>query len=126
MDRGEKDYLETLEDKRCKNYKDIKPLLEAHAEYFEKTQNKFKGVAWMDAHMAIRIVGCEHFWEMNQERFRAVYNMVSLKKSDYSKFVAKLSIEVHDQFCKCDKLQFNQGGVPEKPLELKETKASLN
>jgi len=111
LNRDVDKYLETLRDKRTTNYKEIEPLLKDHQVFLEKTENKPQGLAWLHAEMQIRKVGCEHFRELNEKRYRDIYNMTLLRKADYSKFLAKLSIEIHDQFCKCQKLEFKEKEV---------------
>lgn len=114
LDKEADTYLETLRDKRTKNYKDIEPLVNACQGFLESTEGAPKGLAWMQAEMKTRTIACEHFRKMNKERFKEIYDMVTLTKSDYSKFLAMLSIEIHDRFCKCDKIGFIEK-TPERP-----------
>lgn len=125
LNRDVNDYISRLGDKRTADYKEIEPLLKAHQKFIESTENKYKGLAWMHAEMAIREVGCKHFRELNTERYKDIYHMVSLRKADYSKFLAKLSIEIHDQFCKCQKIEFKEEKRSELP-DIQEQKIKLN
>lgn len=106
LDREESDYIYSLDDKRTANYKEIKPLLNTFQDFVEISEMKSKGLASLLAHQHIRKIACEHFREINRERFIELYDMVFIKKSDYTKFLAKISINIHNEFCKCDKLEF--------------------
>ena len=98
----EKKYLYSLEDRRTKNHKLIKPVYDAHVNYLKATQNKNDGLAWMMATQELRRVACDHFEAVNKERFYEIQKMVTLFESDYMKFMAQVSVEIHNRFCKCD------------------------
>jgi hypothetical protein len=97
------DFLHTLQDKRTANYKAIKPLIAARKKFFESVEKARGGIAWMLADHEIRQLGVEHFNAANEERFKEVYHMVSLKKVHYMRFLAGVSVQVHDWFCDCGK-----------------------
>jgi len=100
------DYIESLSDRRTTNWKEIEPLLRAHTDFFEKYEAKPKGLAFLDAEIIIRRFACKYFREMHIEKYREVYHMVSLKRIDFQKFLAKLSVEIHNQFCECQNIEF--------------------
>lgn len=97
------EFLHTLHDKRTTNYKAIKPLIEAHKKFFESVKKERGGIAWMLTDVEIRVAGVEYFETANEERFKEVYHMVSLKKVHYMRFLAGVSVQVHDRFCDCGK-----------------------
>lgn len=100
------EYLHSLNDKRTKNYQEILPLLQAHEDFFKRAKDMKSGMAWLMADKKIRSVGYEHFYEGNIKRYKEIYDMVKLKRSDYLKFLAKLSVEMHDKFCSCNKIDY--------------------
>jgi hypothetical protein len=106
----EKKFVESTTDKRSKNYKLIEPLMQKTEEFIQKTQGKSPGLAAMIAMRKTETTAHEWFRENNQQGFIDAYNMVSLRKSDYAKFLAKIAVEIHDEFCKCDKIEFNADG----------------
>ena len=110
LSKDHDDFIKSLSDKRTTNYKAIKPLMDAHKDFFESIQKERGGIAWMTAHNKIRELGSEHFNDVNAERYREVYHMVSLKKVHYLRFLAGISSAVHDRFCDCGVFM---GGAPE-------------
>jgi hypothetical protein len=99
------EFTHSLHDKRTANYKAIKPLVAAHKEFAESI-NKGKGdVAWMTLDLQIRKLGSEYFERMHKERYWEVYRMVSLKKAHYMRFLAGVSVQIHDKFCDCGKIE---------------------
>ena len=97
------EFLHTLHDKRTTNYKAIQPLIAAHKEFFESVKKEQGGIAWMLADREVRKVGVEYFRTANEERFKEVYHMVSLKRTHYMRFLAGVSVQIHDRFCDCGK-----------------------
>ncbi|MDD3019812.1 MAG: hypothetical protein PHX61_02375 [Alphaproteobacteria bacterium] len=110
LNEMEKKFVESTTDKRSKNYKLIEPLMQKTEEFIQKTQEKSPGLAAMMAMRKTETTAHEWFRENNQQGFIDAYNMVSLRKSDYSKFLAKIAVAIHDEFCKCDKIEFNADG----------------
>jgi len=98
-----KKFLRSLSDKRTANYKVIEPLIEAHRDFFESVQHERGGIAWLAAQQKIRELGVEHFEKVNTERYREVYHTVSLKRTHYMRFLAGVSMQIHDRFCDCGK-----------------------
>ncbi|MCK5344861.1 MAG: hypothetical protein KAR20_15730 [Candidatus Heimdallarchaeota archaeon] len=98
----ERKYLHSLEDRRTNNHKLIKPVYDAHVEYLRASQDKINGTAWVGAIREFRRVACDHFEDINKERFYEIQRMVTLFESDYMKFMAQVSVEIHNRFCKCD------------------------
>jgi len=96
------EFTHSLYDKRTANYKAVKPLLAAHKEFANSIN---KGASRMESDLAIRKFASEHFENMHRERFWEVYHMVSLKKSHYLRFLARVSVQVHDEFCECGKIE---------------------
>jgi hypothetical protein len=97
-------FSKSLDDKRTANYKLIEPLLKSTEEFMKTTKHP---IAWMAAINQVRIIGNQYFRENHQEDFAKVYNMVTLKQADYNKFLAKISVEIHNRFCDCDKIEYN-------------------
>lgn len=95
------DFLHSIEDKRTKNCKLIQPVIDAQTEFF-KQDDKYDGPAWLMALQELRRFGGEYFIKINKERYQEVYHMVSLRKTDYNKFLAQVSVEIHNRFCDCD------------------------
>lgn len=94
-----KEFMHSLQDKRTANYKTIKPVIDAHKEFFESTKKERGGIAWMSAEAKLRELGAEHFNRVNAERYKEVYRMVSIKRVHYMRFLAKVSVKIHNQFC---------------------------
>lgn len=110
LDHEWNEYLQSLHDHRSRNYKDLKPVIEAQKDFYEKAAGLKGGMAFMLQDMKTRGIGCDVFRENHKEQFKEVYNMVSLGKRDYLKFIARVSIEIHDRFCNCDAIAFNEEG----------------
>jgi len=102
------EYLDSLRDKRTKNYKDISPLLDAHKQFFIDAQKQPAGVAWMMAYNKTREIGFDHFLRTHEGKYLEIYKMVSIKKNHYQSFLAKLSLHLHDEFCSCDQFEFKE------------------
>lgn len=97
------DFLHTLHDKRTANYKAIQPLIEAHKEFFESVRDEPGDTAWVLADQEVQKLGAGHFKTAHKERFKEIYHMVSLKKVHYMRFLAGVSVQIHDRFCDCGK-----------------------
>lgn len=95
-------FTNSLNDGRTTNHGQYEPVMSAHMGYFENVVGKGAGSSWMAAHMERRRFGYEQFKKDNSKRFFEVRDMVILNKSDYLKFLAKFSVEIHNQFCDCD------------------------
>lgn len=101
------DFVHSLYDKRTANHKAVKPLIDAHKEFFESIEKQRKersDIAWLAADQKVREFANKHFEKVNAERYRDIYHMVSLKRAHYMRFLAQVSVKVHDHFCDCDKL----------------------
>jgi hypothetical protein len=97
--------LYMLYDKRTANYKAIKHLIAAHKEFAENISKGQSDVAWMMSDLQIRKFGSEYFERLHNERYWEVYRMVSLKKAHYMRFLAGVSMQIHDKFCECGKIE---------------------
>lgn len=58
----------------------------------------------------VEVTALKYYREENTDKYLECYKMVTLKKADYLKFVAKISVQLHDKFCDCDKLEFKEDG----------------
>ena len=103
-------FCKSCEDKRTSNYKLIEPLMEAHKEFFKDAQKQPAGIAGLYASRKAHQIAREWFEKNHEEEYLRIRNMVNLRKSDYSKFLAKITVQIHDQFCSCDKIEFNPEG----------------
>lgn len=99
------EFTHSLYDKRTANYKAIKPLIAAHKEFAENISKGQSDVAQMMSDLQIRKFGSEYFERLHHERYWEVYHMVSLKKTHYMRFLAGVSMQIHDKFCDCDKIE---------------------
>lgn len=95
------------EDKRTSDYKQIEPMFEETRKYIQSMGHK--GFAAIAAMREVCITANRYYREKNKDDFLRVYNMVNLKKSDYLKFVARVAVKVHDEFCDCDNLVYTGG-----------------
>lgn len=107
---GERDFSHSVNDKRSTNYKKIAPLVEETRKYIASVKKENVGHGTIMAMREVEVTALKYYREVNQKKYFEVYNMVTLKKSDYLKFVAKISVQLHDKFCDCDKLEFKEDG----------------
>lgn len=98
-------FLHTLHDKRSANYKAIKPLIAKHKEFSESISKRQSDSARIIDDINVSVLGVEYFERMHKERYWEVYRMVSLKKTHYTRFLATVSMQIHDKFCDCDCLE---------------------
>lgn len=96
------DFLNSLEDKRTKNSKLAQPIINAQVAFFKQNEHIRDSMGWILALQNMRKLGIDYFRQSNEERYKNVYNMVSLRKTDYNKFLAQVSVEIHNRFCDCD------------------------
>lgn len=106
LQQMEREFIHKCHDRRTKEYKLIKPLLEATKEYGSTIWDR-PGLNEMKAFFKVDIIVKQYLREEHRETYRDVRDMVSLWKDHYMKFMAQLSIEIHDRFCDCDKLVFH-------------------
>lgn len=106
----DKEFGRSVSDKRSKNYKLIEPLIKDTQKYIEDMKVKHVGLAYVMEMREVEITAHKYFYETRSDNYRDVFNMVSLRKSDYCKFLAKISVKIHDEFCKCDKIEFKENG----------------
>lgn len=99
-----REFEHRCEDKRTSEYKQIEPMFDETRKYIQAMGHK--GFAQIAAMREVKITANRYYREKNRDDFFKVYNMVTLKKSDYLKFVARVAIKVHDEFCDCDKLVY--------------------
>lgn len=98
------EFLHALHDKRTANYKAIKPLIAASKEFSENISKGQGDGARMMADMVVRKLGSQYFQKMHNDRYWEVYRMVTLKKVHYMRFLACVSVQIHDTFCECRKI----------------------
>ena len=108
LSEDEKAFAHSVNDKRSANYKKIAPLVEETRKYIESVKSKNVGLGTIMAMREAEVTAHKYFRENNQESYLTVYKMVSLRKSDYLKFLAKVSVKIHDEFCKCDKIEVKE------------------
>ena len=106
LSESEKEFVRSTEDKRSKNYKTIEPLLNETREFIQKTQKEHAGLAMMMALREVETTAHKWYQENHNDEYMRVYKMVSLKKNDYAKYLAKITMLLHDEFCKCDKIKY--------------------
>jgi hypothetical protein len=113
LNENEKEFCRSIRDKRSKNYKLIEPLLAATAKYIDEVKTKHVGYASMLAMHDVEITAHKYYRENHQDEYMNVYNMVDFRKPVYLKFLAKISVQIHNEFCKCDKIEVkkNDGSV---------------
>jgi len=103
------DFLNSLEDKRTKNSKLAQPIKDAQIEFFKQNDHMWDSMGWISAMQNMRTIGDDYFRQANEEQYKNVYDMVSLRKTDYNKFLAQVSVEIHNRFCDCDCIGVKQG-----------------
>ena len=111
-----KEFQNSVKDRRTRNYQLLKPLLKQHEAFFQACQ-KSPGMANFLADQKIQILAAELFRDLHKDKFLEVYKMVQLKKADYRKFLAQVSVEIHDRFCDCHSIEFNPAPIPAQPEE---------
>ena len=94
----------SCEDKRTTEYKQIAPMFEETRNYIQSIGHK--GFAQLAAMNEVKITANKYYREQHREEILAVYRMVSLKKADYLKFLARISLQIHNEYCNCDKLVY--------------------
>ncbi|MDD2246403.1 MAG: hypothetical protein PHC39_04895 [Proteiniphilum sp.] len=112
LGEDEDKFVKSGGDRRSKNYKLIEPLREETKKFIQATQQKHAGLASMMAMREVEITARNWFRENHQDDYLKVYQMVSLRKSDYNKYLAKVSVMIHDEFCGCDKIEWKPEGEP--------------
>jgi hypothetical protein len=105
LSKDQFEFIHSLYDKRTANYKAIKPLIAAHKEFAESISKGQSAGARMIADTEVRKLGGKYFEELHKDRFWEVYRMVALKKTHYMRFLAGVSVQIHDKFCDCGKIE---------------------
>lgn len=54
----------------------------------------------------VEVTAHKYYRDVHSDGYLKVYHMVTLRKADYNKFLAKIATLVHDEFCKCDKIEY--------------------
>ena len=103
------DFLYSLEDKRTKNSKLAQPIIDAQTAFFKQNEHMRDSMGWIKALQNMKKIGGNFFIKSNEDQYHEVYNMVSLRKTDYNKFLAQVSVEIHNRFCDCDCIGVKQG-----------------
>lgn len=105
LQKMEDEFIWKCQDRRTKEYKLIKPMLEATTYYGSKIDN-LPGMSEFKAWNKLKKVVKEYFRYEYRETYGEVLRMVPIWKDHYMKFLAQLSVEIHDRYCDCDKLEF--------------------
>ena len=105
---GEKDFSYSVNDKRSTNYKKIAPLIEETRKYIASVKKENVGLGTIMAMREAEVTARKYYREVNSDKYLECYKMVTLKKSDYLRFVARISVQLHDAFCNCDKIEFKE------------------
>ena len=100
------DLLYAITDKRTKEYRDIKPILDGIDEY-RKVKKSKGGFAFLSAWKIEEKVAAQYHFEKNRDKYRYLHNLVKYTEQTYNKFLAELTIQTHDRFCNCNKLELN-------------------
>lgn len=116
LGEGLKEFQNSVRDKRTRNYKLLEPLLKKHEAFFQACQ-KSPGIANFLAAQKIQVLASEMYRDLNKDKYLNVYIMVSLRKADYRKFLAQVSVEIHDRFCDCHSIEFNPNPPPSQSEE---------
>jgi hypothetical protein len=106
LSNDENNFVSTLGDRRSKNYKLIKPVIDGYENIYKQGRTDHFGINFLWDLNKERMVGREWFYSKNIERYKEVYEMVSIKQTDYNKFISKVSVEIHKWFCDCDCVEF--------------------
>jgi len=99
------EFIHSLHDRRTANFKAIKPFIAANKEFAKTINEGQSNISRMVSDFEIRKLGGEYFKKLHEEQYWEVYRMVSLKKPHYLRFLAKVSVQVHDEFCECGKIE---------------------
>lgn len=113
IDRESEAFAESCEDKRTANYKVIEPLRAETRKYIEAVAQKQRCLANIMTMREIRTTAMRYFREAHKEDYLAVYRMVDLKKSDYLRYIAKITVSLHDKFCECGRIEVKDPAVPQ-------------
>ena len=106
LSEGEREFSHSVNDKRSANYKKVAPLIEETRKYIASVKKENVGLGTIMAMREVEVTAHKYYREANTDKYLECYKMVSLKKSEYLRFVAKVSVQLHDEFCKCDKIEF--------------------
>lgn len=117
LKEGLKEFQNSVQDKRTRNYKLLEPLLKKHESFFKACQNS-PGMAHHLATIKINVIAAEMYRDLNKDKFLEVYNMVSLRKTEYRKFLAQVAVEIHDRFCDCHSIEFTPDPISAQQQEL--------
>ncbi|MDD3961302.1 MAG: hypothetical protein PHT77_05520 [Bacteroidales bacterium] len=110
LEENKKAFCNSIKDRRSKNYKLIEPLMEATTKYIEEVRSKHAGYASMLAMRDVEVTAHKYYRDNHADEYVEVYKMVTLRKADYTKFLAKIAVQIHDEFCKCDHIEFKPEG----------------
>ena len=101
-----KEFADSCDDKRTTNYKLIEPMRAETQKYIESVAQKHKGLAYIMSMREVETTARKYFKEAHKDEYWNVYKMVDLKKSDYLKFIARMILKLHDEFCECGGIEF--------------------
>lgn len=106
------DMLHAIMDRRTKEYKEIKPILDGIEEY-KRVKRAKTGERYMIAWRIEEKVATDYFHQENWDEYQFLHNAVKLTQHDYYKFISQLIVEMHDRFCDCNKLELNLAKISE-------------
>ena len=95
-------FIHDLEDGRTSTHKLAEPLRIAQKDYIKAFHGSPDGLAGMMAMQTLRSEAVDHFRKSNARRCIDIYQMISLQKTDYNKFLAQLTYALHDKLCDCE------------------------
>lgn len=98
--------LYAIADKRTKEYRDIKPILDGIAEY-QKLKRAKRGFHYLAAWKIEEKVAIQYHFEKNKEKYVHLHELVKYTEHTYNKFLAELTVQIHDRFCNCNKIELN-------------------
>jgi hypothetical protein len=98
--------LRAIQDRRTKEYKEIKPFLDGLQEYKEVKHAK-SGDRYFTSWRIEEKIATKYFEREHIDEYKFLFHAVKLFKHDYNKFISRVMVEVHDQFCDCRKLELN-------------------
>ncbi len=109
LNENEKEFCHSIRDKRSKNYKLIEPLIAETQEYIKKVKTEHMGLGYMLSMREVEVTAHKYFRDTHSEEYLKVYQMVTLRKADYNKFLAKIAVKIHGEFCTCNKIEYTEG-----------------
>lgn len=92
------------DDKRTSEYKRIEPMLDETRKYIQSVEHK--GLSMIAAMRETKITANKYYRKEHEKEILEIFRMVKIKKTDYLKFLAKVSLQIHNEYCDCDRLDY--------------------